>query len=175
MSNTKDSAVEVTPADMAAAEAFWQEFGPFAMGTVRNMAERFARHRLASMPAATEGEAFVWMLEHEETGQPYWDENMCVWDGPHDAEDAAEFNPGYRAVALYTHPATTDQDKLIADLVAGLQCLEAANEALCKVRSQAVYNQMMADCCAGELSDLDDARSNARALLTRARAQGGDA
>ncbi len=54
-------------------------------------------------------------------------------------------------------------------LLAALEKLEAANERLCAVRSQAVYDQMMADCCAGELHDLDEARQNARAVIAKAR------
>lgn len=44
--------------------------------------------------------------------------------------------------------------------------LESANEALCAMRSQSAYDQMMADGCAGELHDLDVARAAARTALS---------
>lgn len=39
--------VEVTQADKDRAEAFWQEYGPFRMGTVSALSAAFARHRIA--------------------------------------------------------------------------------------------------------------------------------
>lgn len=56
---------------------------------------------------------------------------------------------------------------LLGEVREALERLEAANEALCRVRSRATYDQMMADCSAAELYDLDEARAHARTLLAK--------
>ena len=43
--------IEVTDADRAAAEAFWQEHGPWRMGSMSVLATAFTRHRLAERDA----------------------------------------------------------------------------------------------------------------------------
>lgn len=63
---------------------------------------------IRALPISTlPGEVFVWMLRHKETGAPFWNEDSCVWDNRQDAEESAEFNSDYEAIALYASPPTT--------------------------------------------------------------------
>lgn len=57
---------------------------------------------------------------------------------------------------------------ITARLVAALQSLEQANEDLCAVRSDATYQQMLADGNAPALMALDKARQEARNILLEA-------
>ena len=72
---------------------------------------RKAREALATLSRSDDGAGeavadmpFVWMLRHKMRGEPYWNEEQCVWDNRYDAEDRADHEPEYQAVPLYAHP-----------------------------------------------------------------------
>lgn len=192
MSNTKDSAVEVIQSDRHAAADYlfpstgWNDAAVKTWHQVQNgkddghrLVQAFARHRLASMPAATEGESADLLT------RAIGDITAGLMLAGKEGLIADWIAPYVEAVnRLDATPATTDQDKLIA---------EAKKDAFTHGYLIAVSNLAGAhgeDVLAEYLIDehggvtLDDlARlgmseydvANLTPLLTRARAQGGDA
>jgi len=62
--------------------------------------------RLSAQQAA--GEAVAWMLRERKTGQFYWDDEICIWSHPDDAEEHATENfsdpDAYEVTPLYAAP-----------------------------------------------------------------------
>lgn len=80
----------------------------------------------------------------------------------------ARFNPDANAKAIAAwNQRTPDMATRIRELEEALRWLERANDALCANRSRETYTRMLdVDKATPFLVDLDEARHNARALLT---------
>lgn len=92
---TTPASVDVTQADRDRAEAFWQEYGPFRMGTVSALSAAFARHRMAHSAHAGEVEPVAWLVRHEMHGTEVTTLKCTEADKAY----------GWTETPLYTHPA----------------------------------------------------------------------
>lgn len=91
--------VEVTQADRDRAEAFWQECGPFRMGTVSALSAAFARHRIAHSAPAGEVEPVAWMYAHPDG------RSAVVTGRLEKLYERFGRDESWTETPLYTHPA----------------------------------------------------------------------